>query len=95
MFDDAVAVKPLRTTCTQNILITDCKVIYGVGMSIGSVPPNLGINCVNNITIRNIDFQWPLKAIYLKSNPGVNGRGLISNILYENIKITNAITWAI
>ena len=100
-FDDAVAVKPIIsgqspfTNCTQNILIENCYVKYGVGMSIGSVPPHFGVNCVKNITIRNVEFESPIKAIYLKSNPGNQGFGLIQHILYEKIKIKNALMWAI
>ena len=100
-FDDAVAVKPMVsgqsefTNCTQNILIENCYVKYGVGMSIGSVPPHFGCDCVQNITIRNIVFESPIKAIYIKSNPGTQGTGLISHITYEKIKIRNALMWAI
>lgn len=100
-FDDAVAVKPISggssnfTNCTQNILIDNCYVKYGVGMSIGSVPPHLNCNCVKNITISNIYFETPIKAIYIKSNPGTKGTGLIQHIYYENIKITNALMWAV
>ena len=100
-FDDAIAVKPLHegssiySNCTQNILIENCYVKYGVGMSIGSVPPNDNLNCVRNITIRGIYFDSPLKAIYVKPNPGTHGKGLIANVLYENIEIHNALWWAI
>lgn len=100
-FDDAVAVKPLSTfgsvysNCTENILIEDCYVKYGVGMSIGSVPPNSDNNCIRNVTFRNIKFQDPFKAIYIKPNPGDSGTGLISNINYENIDIHNALWWAV
>ena len=42
-FDDAVAVKPTRTgggvysNCTENLLIENSYVKYGVGMSIGII----------------------------------------------------------
>ena len=100
-FDDAVAVKPTHTgqslysNCTENLLIEDCKVTYGVGMSIGSVPPHEGLACISNVLIRNIEFITPLKAIYIKPNPGTSGTGLISNITYENIKIYEALWWAL
>ena len=64
-------------------------------MSIGSVPPNPGVNCIRNVTFRNITFENPLKAIYIKPNPAEAGTGLISDITYENIEIHNAIWWAI
>jgi polygalacturonase len=100
-FDDAVAVKPTKrydntfTNCTENILIEDCVVKYGVGMSIGSVPPNENLKCVRNVTFRNIKFINPLKAIYIKPNPGDSGSGLIANITYENIEIIDALWWAV
>lgn len=44
-FDDTVVPKPNNkgswgSPCTQDILVEDCEVTYGVGMTIGSVPPN-------------------------------------------------------
>lgn len=48
--------------------------------------PNVNINCIKNVTFRNITFKDPLKAIYIKANPGDDGTGIISNILYENIE---------
>ena len=100
-FDDAVAVKALPmfesnfTNCTQDVLVENSFIKYGVGMSIGSVTPNVNINCIKNVTFRNIVFKDPLKAIYIKANPGDDGTGIISNILYENIEIYNALWWAI
>lgn len=38
-----------------------------------------------------IEFQDPFKAIYVKTNPGWSGDGLISNILYKNITAYNSI----
>ena len=64
-------------------------------MSIGSVPPRQDVNCIRNVTFRNITFEKPLKAIYIKPNPGDSGKGLIEDITYENIEIHDAIWWAI
>jgi len=64
-------------------------------MSIGSVPPNPGVNCIRNVTFRNITFEKPFKAIYVKPNPGTRGMGLIADITYENIEIHNALWWAV
>mmetsp|Transcript_6990 Transcript_6990/g.12839 ORF Transcript_6990/g.12839 Transcript_6990/m.12839 type:complete len:441 (-) Transcript_6990:29-1351(-) len=100
-FDDAVAVKPMHvgsglySNCTENLLVEDSYVKYGVGMSIGSVPPNDNLNCIRNVTFNNIKFDYPLKAIYIKPNPGTHGRGLISQITYQNIEIREALWWAI
>lgn len=60
-FDDAVAIKPANTgnkvaTCAERILVEDLEVVFGIGMTIGSVPPNSHYNCVRNVTFRNIDF---------------------------------------
>ena len=73
-YDDAVAVKPIHenqypySNCTENILIDNCRVKLGVGMSIGSVPPNPNVNCVRNITIRNVRFDEPFKVIFCSNN---------------------------
>lgn len=99
-FDDAVAVKPANrgykvATCAQNILVENCKVTYGVGMTIGSVPPNDNTACVRDVTFRNISFDTPIKAIYVKTNPGDSGDGIIENILYEDITMVRPIWWGI
>lgn len=98
-FDDTVVPKPNNkkswgSDCTQDILVEDCEVTYGVGMTIGTVVPNADLNCIRNVHFRNIVFHRPIKAIYVKSNPGT-GTGLIENILYENITMTHPIWWAI
>ena len=98
-FDDAVAVKPAHNTnkiakCAEHILVEDCEVIYGVGMTIGSVPPSPNYSCIRDVTFRNINFEAPFKAIYVKTNPG-HGSGEISNILYENLKIRMPIWFGI
>ena len=84
-FDDAVAVKPAHkghrfSDCAQDMLIENSKVKYSVGMTIGSVPPHDQHNCVRNVTFRNIDFDYPIKALYVKTNPGDHGSGIIENI---------------
>jgi hypothetical protein len=38
------------------------QVNLGVGMSIGSVPPNSQVNCVRNVTFDNIVFKAPIKV---------------------------------
>lgn len=40
-------------------------------------------------------MEKPFKGIYLKTNPGENGYGIIDNILYENITMHEPIWWAI
>ena len=97
-YDDVVAVKPgrlLTDGCTQNVTVDNARVNFGVGMSIGSVPPNSDINCIRDVWIRNVQFKNPFKAIYVKTNSGKDGFGIIDNINYENISIDGAILWPI
>ena len=96
-YDDAVAVKPgnLEDGCTENVTVENANIIRSVGMSIGSVPPNIKINCIRNVTFRNINFSNPFKAIYIKTNSGDKGFGIIDNIVYQNITIHSPILWPI
>ena len=75
-YDDAVAVKPGHLDdeegCTENITVENANITRSVGMSIGSVPPNVKINCTRNVTFRNVKF-YPFKAIYVKTNSGKEG----------------------
>lgn len=65
-------------------------------MTIGSVPPNKNVNCISNITFQNIDFQAPIKGIYVKTNSGdPNGTGFIKNIKYINLNMTHTIWYSI
>lgn len=97
-FDDAIVAKPTNqaktVTCTQDLLVEDCEVVFSVGMSIGSVPPSPHHSCLKDMTFRNVNFRYPLKAIYIKTNPG-SGTGEIRNVLYENITIDTPIWWGI
>lgn len=105
-FDDAVTIKASTrnhgyATCSENIIVRDCIVHFGVGMTIGSITPSDDYSCVNNVQFLNIEFHHPLKAIYVKTNPGVTtsmepgSGGRITNILYDNIVIHKAIWWTI
>ncbi len=85
--------KEKHVSCAENMLIERATVYWGVGMTIGSVPPNNEVNCVRNITFRDVEFHYPFKAIYMKTNPGTSGTGIIEDILYENIKIHWPIWW--
>lgn len=104
--DDAVAVKPMNkkgkfATCSENIMVRDCNIYFGVGMTIGSVPALDEYNCVRNVTFLNHKFYHPYKAIYVKTNPGLTtsmlpgSGGEITNITYENIEIHYPIWWSI
>eukprot|EP00959_Pyramimonas_sp_CCMP1952_P005364 113185-Pyramimonas_sp.AAC.1 len=63
--------------CSEHILVERVRVNLGLGMSIGSVPPRLNGNCVRNVTFRHVEFHSPIKAIYIKTNPGDVGSGIV------------------
>jgi len=99
-WDDSIVPKPSHKgsfggDCTQDILVEDIEVTFGVGMSIGSVPPNEGTNCIKNVLFRNVTFDKPMKAIYIKTNPGYLGDGIIKNITYENIVMHHPVWWGV
>lgn len=99
-FDDAVAVKPLSgegtwANCSQNITVRNAHVIYSVGMTIGSVPPHHNVNCVRNVLFENIAFRSPIKAVYIKTNPGDTGTGLIERITYRHITANGSLWYPI
>ncbi len=64
-------------------------------MTIGTVPPHVNHNCIRNVSFTNITFHHPYKAVYIKSNPGNQGDGLIENILYDNLTVENPLWWGI
>lgn len=99
-YDDAIAIKPCDKSnkychCSSNMFIENIRTKFSVGMSIGSVPPNKHHSCINNITFQNIIQKDPFKAIYIKTNPGNEGDGEITNILYSGFKIYTPLWWPI
>ena len=68
---------------------------YSTGLAIGSVPPNDQTNCVRGVVFRNITMYRPLKALYIKSNPGTSGSGIIEDISFEDIFIQQALWWTV
>ena len=104
--DDAIAIKPSHqdyviAKCTENVIVRDCNIWFGVGMTIGSVPASDKYYCVNNVTFSNHKFYHPWKAVYVKTNPGTTqsmlpgSGGIISNIVYENLEIHHPMWWSI
>lgn len=95
-FDDAIAVKSLNNqninNCSEHILIEYITVTFGVGLSIGSVSPNTYTNCVKNVTFQYAQLHYPIKSIYVKTNPGNKGNGIISDIYYKHF-IIHSPTW--
>ena len=105
-YDDAVAIKPKDSggkyaQCSENIIVRDCVVNFGVGMTVGSVVPHTNYNCVRNVTFENHKVYHPFKAIYVKNNPGhtesmlPGSGGEISDIRYRNFEIHRPIWWGI
>lgn len=99
-YDDAIVPKPCHEgykycQCSGEILAYNNRIMYSTGLTVGSVPPNDKGNCVRNVTFRDTYMYRPLKAIYIKSNPGDSGTGIIDNIVYENIVIEQALWWTV
>ena len=73
--DDSIAVKPqgrqsLSGDCTRNLLIENA-VLTGFGASIGSVPPHADVNCVRNVTFRNVSMPGQVLGSGLGSGLGL------------------------
>lgn len=50
-------------------------------MAIGSIPPDPAINCIRNITFENIWHTFePYRMLYIKTNPGNVGQGIVDRI---------------
>lgn len=99
-YDDAIVPKPCRSNwiycqCSGSILAYNNSITYSTGLTIGSVPPNEHVNCIRDVIFRDSVMYRPLKALYIKSNPGTSGTGIVENILYENIQIKQALWWTI
>jgi hypothetical protein len=105
-FDDSVCVKPMGagshssfgSTCTGDVYIANVDVTWGVGVSMGSVPPDAGGNCIDGVHATNVTFTYPLKAVYVKPNPYKavpNATGLIANVLYENMVALEPVWWSV
>ena len=99
-YDDVVAVKPGEifgdSGCTGNITVRNAEVVAGVGMSIGSVPPNARGHCIEDVYFGNVTFKYPLKTVYIKTNSGdPHGWGTIRNITYEHLRAKDPVLWPI
>jgi hypothetical protein len=104
-FDDSVCVKPSNSAdgapggCTSAVDISDIRVTYGVGVSMGSVPPDAVLNCIDGVSARRLHFESPLKAMYIKPNPAKRDPGgdfgRIANVLYEDVEVRDALWWAL
>ena len=64
-------------------------------MSIGSIGPDDNVSCIKNIYFKNVTFDRPMKAIYIKTNPGDDGSGIVKNITFEDIKMKTPVWFGI
>lgn len=95
-FDDSICVKPL-STCTSRVRISGARITYGVGVSMGSVPPDVGGNCIDGVSARDVNFTAPLKGVYIKPNPAKagNATGRIANVEYSDMRMSAPLWWAV
>jgi polygalacturonase len=86
--DDNVAIKAGhkpdgREFASENITISDCLFLHGHGMSIGGET----LGGVRNVTMTNCVFNGTENGLRIKSQRGKGG--LVENIVYEDIRMTN------
>jgi len=88
-WDDCIAVKSGKNEAgikyakpSENIVVQDCVMLSGVGISVGSETSG----SVRNVTFRNIVLKSTEHGPYIKSAPGRGG--VVEDILYENITFT-------
>ena len=88
--DDDVAIKagrkiPGRDFQSEDITITDCTILHGHGISIGSET----LGGVRNVTVRNCTFENTENGLRIKSQRGKGG--VVENIRYADITMKNVI----
>lgn len=98
--DDCVCVKEIDSNginaqCSENMLFERVNA-SGLGLTVGSIGPSPHHTCVRNVTFRDSTMHNTYKGLYLKSRPGdENATGEITDVLYENIVLTQPEQWAI
>ena len=80
--DDDIAPKPESIACA-NIDIENCLILSGHGISVGG-QTQAGLN---GLTVNNVTFNGTTNGLRLKAGEG-NG-GLVQNLTYSNITMTN------
>ena len=80
--DDDIAVKPQEQYCA-NIDVENCTILAGHGISVGG-ETNDGLD---GFTVNNCTFNGTTNGMRLKAGEG-NG-GLVENVTYSNITMTN------
>lgn len=86
--DDNVAIKAGhkvagREFASEDITISDCLILHGHGVSIGSET----LGGVRNVTVTHCVFDGTANGLRIKSQRGKGG--LVENIVYEDIRMTN------
>ncbi len=86
--DDDVAIKAGKTMPpgefeSEDITITDCTILHGHGISIGSETDG----GVRNVTVKNCTFENTENGLRIKSRRGKGG--LVEDIRYRDITMTN------
>jgi polygalacturonase len=79
--DDDIVAKPQSVACS-NIIVTNCTINYGHGISIGG-ETNDGLN---GMTVSNVLFNGTTWAFHLKA--GVGQGGTVQNLTFSNISMT-------
>jgi polygalacturonase len=72
-----------REFACEDITVTDCTFLHGHGMSIGSETAG----GVHNVTVTHCTFENTENGLRIKSQRGKGG--LVENIVYEDITMTN------
>ena len=88
--DDNVAIKAGRKISghdfeSEDITVTDCTFLHGHGMSIGSETAG----GVRNVSVRNCTFENTENGLRIKSD--LRRGGVVENISYENITMSNVV----
>jgi polygalacturonase len=88
--DDDVAIKAGKKTSdhdfqSEDITITDCTILHGHGISIGSET----LGGVRNVTVRNCTFENTENGLRIKSQRGRGG--VVENIRYTDITMKNVV----
>ena len=88
--DDDVAIKAGRRIAghefeSEDITVTDCTILHGHGISIGSET----LGGVRNVTVRNCTFENTENGLRIKSQRGKGG--LVENIRYSDITMKNVV----
>lgn len=85
----------MHSKCSNNMTIRNLTVHYSVGLTIGSVPPDINVNCIKNILFEDVTMYNAIKGLYVKSNPGLIGTGIIEGITYRNITVEGSLWYPI